>query len=128
MIAKSVCSLLSLAAIALNAPSAGADRVADFVNGYLKKKQIPGCAILVRKDGEVVLSAGYGLANLEHDVAVTPKTVFQSGSVGKQFTAMAVMMLVEEGKLSSSFEVPQGAGDLVGDHHSSFADPHGRPR
>src|SRR5678815_2025999 len=40
------------------------------------------------------------MANLEHQVRVTPKTVFQSGSVGKQFTAMAVMMLVEEGKLS----------------------------
>ena len=88
------------AAAASTCPSANADRVADFVNGYLKKKQIPGCAVLVRKDGEVVLSAGYGIANLEHNVAVTPKTVFQSGSVGKQFTAMAVMMLVEEHKLS----------------------------
>lgn len=93
--------------------NARADALADFVNGYLEKKQIPGCAILVRKDGEVVLSAGYGIANLEHGVKVTPKTVFQSGSVGKQFTAMAVMMLVEEGKLSlgdplSKFlEVPQ---------------------
>ncbi|HZE14005.1 MAG TPA: serine hydrolase domain-containing protein, partial [Chthoniobacterales bacterium] len=75
------------------------------MNGYLKKKQIPGCAVMVRKNGEVVLSAGYGIANLEHDVKVTPQTVFQSGSVGKQFTAMAVMMLVEQGKLS--------LGDLV---------------
>src|SRR5436190_2587195 len=90
-----------LFAAAMQASSnARADQVADFVNGYLKKKQIPGCAIMVRKDGEVVLSAGYGIANLEHGVDVTPKTVFQSGSVGKQFTAMAVMMLVEEGKLS----------------------------
>src|SRR3954454_5276352 len=88
------------AAMAVLSSNARADQVADFVNGYLKKKQIPGCAILVRKDGEVVLSAGYGIANLEHGVKVTPKTVFQSGSVGKQFTAMAVMMLVEERKLS----------------------------
>src|SRR3954469_958158 len=85
---------------ALICANAKSDQVADFVNGYLKKKQIPGCAVMVRKDGEVVLSAGYGIANLEHSVKVTPKTVFQSGSVGKQFTAMAVMMLVEEGKLS----------------------------
>jgi CubicO group peptidase (beta-lactamase class C family) len=98
MNSRSVCCLALLAAMTCS--SARADRVADFVNGYLKKKQIPGCAVLVRKDGEVVLSAGYGMANLEHGVAVTPKTVFQSGSVGKQFTAMAVMMLVEEGKLS----------------------------
>jgi len=92
--------LVLFAIAAVSCANARADRVADFVDGYLKKKQIPGCAVLVRKDGEVVLSAGYGMANLEHGVAVTPKTVFQSGSVGKQFTAMAVMMLVEEGKLS----------------------------
>jgi CubicO group peptidase (beta-lactamase class C family) len=100
MISLGCRSLLLLAAIAVSCPSARGDQVADFINGYLKKKQIPGCAVLVRKDGEVVHSAGYGIANLEHGVKVTPKTVFQSGSVGKQFTAMAVMMLVEEGKLS----------------------------
>lgn len=81
-------------------PNASATDAGDFVNGYLKKKQIPGCAVLVRHNGKVVLSEGYGIANLEHDVRVTPQTVFQSGSMGKQFTAMAVMMLVEEGKLS----------------------------
>ena len=78
----------------------GADRADDFLNDYLKRKQIPGCAVMVRHNGKVVLSAGYGLANIEHGVRVTPQTVFQSGSMGKQFTAMAVMMLAEEGKLS----------------------------
>jgi CubicO group peptidase (beta-lactamase class C family) len=39
---------------------------------------------------------GYGVANAEHGVRVTPQTVFQSGSIGKQFTAMAIMMLIEE--------------------------------
>ena len=78
---------------------AAADRVSDFVNAYLKKKQIPGCALMVRHNGKVVLAAGYGFANLEHNVRVTPQTVFQSGSVGKQFTAMAVMILIEEKKL-----------------------------
>jgi CubicO group peptidase (beta-lactamase class C family) len=78
---------------------AAADRVSDFVNAYLKKKKIPGCAVMVRHNGKVVLAAGYGFANLEHGVRVTPQTVFQSGSVGKQFTAMAVMILIEEKKL-----------------------------
>jgi CubicO group peptidase (beta-lactamase class C family) len=78
----------------------GADRVSDFVNAYLKKRQIPGCALMVRHNGKVVLAAGYGFANLEHEVRVTPQTVFQSGSVGKQFTAMAVMILIEEKKLN----------------------------
>ncbi|MDP9292215.1 MAG: serine hydrolase [Verrucomicrobiota bacterium] len=86
--------------IALTQIAAGSDRVSDFVNDYLKKKQIPGCAVMVRHNGKVVLSAGYGMANLEHGVGVTPQTVFQSGSMGKQFTAMAVMMLVEEHNLS----------------------------
>ena len=95
---KSFCRLLLLAA--LIPANVSADQVADFVNGYLKKKQIPGCAIMVRKDGEVVHLAGYGTANLEHGVKVTPKTAFQSGSMGKQFTAMAVMILVEEDKVS----------------------------
>lgn len=78
----------------------GTDRAGDFVNDYIKKKQIPGCAVMVRHNGKVVLSAGYGMANLEHGIRVTPETVFQSGSMGKQFTATAVMMLVEDRKLS----------------------------
>jgi CubicO group peptidase (beta-lactamase class C family) len=80
--------------------TAAADRVGDFVSSYLKKKQVPGCALLVRHDGKVVLAAGHGVANLEHNVSVTPQTVFQSGSIGKQFTAMAVMTLVEDEKLA----------------------------
>jgi len=78
---------------------AAADRVGDFVNAYLNKKQVPGCALMIRHNGKVVLAAGYGFANLEHGVPITPQTVFQSGSVGKQFTAMAVMILIEEKKL-----------------------------
>ncbi len=93
-------SLFLATLLALAPVARGGDPAADFVNGYLKKKQIPGCAVLVRHNGKVVLSAGYGLANLEHKVPVTPTTVFQSGSMGKQFTSMAVMMLVEERKLS----------------------------
>ena len=92
--------MLFASGIALTQIAAGSDRVSDFVNDYLKKKQIPGCAVMVRHNGKVVLSAGYGMANLEHGVGVTPQTVFQSGSMGKQFTAMAVMMLVEEHNLS----------------------------
>ena len=88
-------SLLALIPDAYATDSAG-----DFINAYLKKKQIPGCAVVVRHEGKVVLLEGYGIANLEHGVPVTPQTVFQSGSMGKQFTAMAVIMLVEEGKLS----------------------------
>jgi CubicO group peptidase (beta-lactamase class C family) len=66
----------------------------------MQKERIPGLSLAVIKDGRIVLSRGYGLANVELQVPVKPGTTFQSGSVGKQFTATAVMMLVAEGKLN----------------------------
>jgi len=65
----------------------------------MQKHHIPGLSLLVSRDGKPIRAQGYGLANVELQVAVKPETVFQSGSVGKQFTATAVMMLVEEGKI-----------------------------
>jgi CubicO group peptidase (beta-lactamase class C family) len=76
-----------------------AAKVDDFVRQEMSSQHIPGVSLLVNKDGQTVLAKGYGLANVEHQVAVKPETVFQSGSVGKQFTSTAVMMLVEEGKI-----------------------------
>ena len=93
-------SLLAASVLGTTTVIAGADRVGDFVNPYLKKKQIPGCALLVRHNRKVVLATGYGIANLEHGVPVKSQTVFQSGSINKQFTAMAVMVLVQERKLA----------------------------
>ncbi|MEZ4869518.1 MAG: serine hydrolase [Caldilineaceae bacterium] len=60
----------------------------------------PGAAVLVLRDGEVILRKGYGLANVELGVPIAPEMVFRLGSVAKQFTAMAILMLVEEGKLA----------------------------
>src|SRR5260370_13005182 len=68
----------------------------------MERKQIPGLSVAVVKDGQIILAKGYGFANVEHQVPVKPETIFQSGSMGKQFTATAVMMLVEAGKLSLS--------------------------
>ena len=75
-------------------------RVDEYVNSEMQKQRIPGLSLAVIKDGQVIMAKGYGLANVELQVAVRPETIFQSGSMGKQFTATAVMMLVEEGKLS----------------------------
>lgn len=72
----------------------------SFVAAQMVKNRIPGVAVGVYSDGKILLAKGYGLANVELHVPVTPKTMFESGSVGKQFTATAVMMLVQEGKLS----------------------------
>jgi CubicO group peptidase (beta-lactamase class C family) len=76
------------------------DEADDFVQQEMQRQQIPGLALLVIHHGQIVKSKGYGMANLEHQVPVKPETIFQSGSVGKQFTATAVMMLVEDGKIS----------------------------
>src|SRR5262249_16085843 len=56
----------------------------------------PGCAVGVARGGRAVLAKGYGMADLEHDVAITPDTIFESGSVSKQFTAAAVLWLARE--------------------------------
>ncbi|MGA8442952.1 MAG: serine hydrolase domain-containing protein [Candidatus Sulfotelmatobacter sp.] len=75
------------------------DVVDNYVRAEMKKQRIPGLAMLVSRGGQVIRAQGYGLANVELQVPVKPETIFQSGSVGKQFTATAVMMLVEEGKI-----------------------------
>jgi len=80
-------------------PAAQPDPVDDYVQAEMQRQQIPGLSLLVARDGKIVLAKGYGLANVELQVPVKPETVFQSGSVGKQFTATAVMMLVEDGKI-----------------------------
>jgi CubicO group peptidase (beta-lactamase class C family) len=69
------------------------------VEAQRKAQKIPGVGLAVCRDGKLLKASGYGLANVELDVPVTPETIFQTGSVGKQFTSMAVMMLVEEGKI-----------------------------
>ena len=60
----------------------------------------PGCAAGAAVKGEPVVRAAYGMADLEHDVPITPDTIFEAGSVSKQFTAMAVLLLARDGKLS----------------------------
>lgn len=60
----------------------------------------PGCAVGVSQKGQVVYTQGYGMANLEYGVRIRPDTIFESGSVAKQFTAAAIALLVQDGKLS----------------------------
>ena len=60
----------------------------------------PGAAVIVVKDGQVVYRKAYGMANLELGVPLQPETVFRLGSLTKQFTATAIMMLVEQGRLA----------------------------
>lgn len=81
-------------------PFAHADALDDKITQEMARRHVPGVSVLVIQDGKVIKEKGYGYANLEHKVPVTEKTVFQSGSVGKTFTAALVMLLAEDGKLS----------------------------
>lgn len=74
-------------------------RLDALLQAEMRRQHIPGLALGVYRDGRLVKAHGYGIANVEWDVPVKPDTLFQSGSVGKQFVATAVMMLVEEGKV-----------------------------
>ena len=76
------------------------DRFDALVEAERAKQRVPGVAVAVVRGGEALKLQGYGLANVEHQVPVKAGTIFQSGSVGKQFTAVAVMLQVEEGKLA----------------------------
>jgi CubicO group peptidase (beta-lactamase class C family) len=91
--------ILGLLLSAWHAAAAEPDAVDRAVRAEMDRQHIPGLALLVSRNGQAVRTQGYGLANVELKVAVTPQTLFQSGSVGKQFTATAVMMLVERGKI-----------------------------
>ena len=93
-----VLSLLLFSNLAQAAPKP--DEVARTVRAEMEKQHIPGLALLVSRKGVPIREQGFGLASLELNVPVRPETVFQSGSIGKQFTATAVMILVEEGKIS----------------------------
>jgi CubicO group peptidase (beta-lactamase class C family) len=72
----------------------------------------PGCAVGVARNGETLFQNGYGMANLEHDVPITPTSIFHVASVSKQFTAMAVMLLAADGKLSLDDEVRKHLPEL----------------
>ena len=83
-------------------PAADAAEITEKVDAYIaaemRAEKIPGLALGIVRDGQMIKAQGYGMANVELDVPVKPETIFQTGSVGKQFTATAIMMLVEDGK------------------------------
>lgn len=101
----------------------------DAIFAAWDKPGSPGCALAVAQDGELIYSRGYGYANLDYDIPITPKTVFDVASVTKQFNAASLTMLALEGKLSLAddirkwlpelpeFETPITLSHMV--HHTS---------
>lgn len=90
--------LLAAAALTLAAP-VRADKADDVMRAAMAGQKIPGASLAVIRNGKIVKTAGYGLANVELGVKATPKTVYQIQSMTKSFTAAGILMLVEEGKV-----------------------------
>jgi CubicO group peptidase (beta-lactamase class C family) len=81
------------------AATAAAEPVDDYIAAKMADDAIPGLGLAIVRDGRLLRAQGYGLANLEHQVPVHPDTLFKTGAVGMQLTAVAIMLLVEDGKL-----------------------------
>jgi CubicO group peptidase (beta-lactamase class C family) len=81
------------------------DKRVDDIFQQWSKPGTPGAAVAVIQSGKIVCTKGYGLANLEYDIPVTPQTIYHVASVSKQFTAMALVLLEQDGKLSIEDDV-----------------------
>jgi D-alanyl-D-alanine carboxypeptidase len=92
--------------------TSASDAIDAFIQSRMEKRHIPGVSVAIVRDGELVRAKGYGLANVELSVPATENTVYQLASVTKTFTATAVMMLVEEGKLKLDDKITALLPDL----------------
>jgi CubicO group peptidase (beta-lactamase class C family) len=109
---KRMPTLLALPVIFLATTSSNAQTLAPDLSAQVDKvfekwdhTDTPGCALGVYKDGQIVYKRGYGMANLNDDVTITPETVFHVASMSKQFTAASILLLQQQGKLSIDDDV-----------------------
>jgi CubicO group peptidase (beta-lactamase class C family) len=102
------------AAPSLVAQSVPLDSVTRYVTAVMQHQKIPGVSVAIVRGDSILLARGYGFANLEHRVPASDSTVYQSGSLGKQFTATAVGMLAQQGRLTLEERItrwfPEGKG------------------
>jgi CubicO group peptidase (beta-lactamase class C family) len=92
-------------------PDAMASRI-DSIYARYQPRNAPGCVVGVFQNGAIVYEKGYGSANLEYEAPITPRTPFIMGSVSKQFTAAAIALLVEDGKLKLTDDVRRYVPEL----------------
>jgi CubicO group peptidase (beta-lactamase class C family) len=76
------------------------------------KPDVPGGALGIIKDGKLIYSNGYGIGDLEHDIEITPSSVFYIGSVSKQFVTFSILLLIEQGKLDLDDKVQKYLPDF----------------
>ena len=107
--------VLALASLALvYAQGPGREAQVDRVFARWDSPDIPGCAVSVMRDGRIVYTQGYGSANLEYGIPITPSSVFHVASISKQFTAMAVALLVAEGRVSWDDDIRRYVPEVPG--------------
>lgn len=102
-LAKMILHRLILALILITLLSAGSiaqsDPIDKFIRSEMEKHHIPGISLVIVKKNKVVKTANYGLANVELNVPVSSNTSFEIASMTKQFTAAAVLLLVQDGNV-----------------------------
>jgi CubicO group peptidase (beta-lactamase class C family) len=107
-------AFLCLLGSAMGQTPAPLDSVNRYITAEIERQRIPGISVAILRNDQVLLSRGYGFANLELRVPASDSTIYQSGSLGKQFTAAAIAMLAEQGELSLDDSIvkwlPEGAG------------------
>jgi CubicO group peptidase (beta-lactamase class C family) len=91
------------------------ERVRGFLQNEMMMDHIPGISVVVVNKGKVLLTRGYGYADPETKTPATPATVYEIGSMTKQFTAAAVMILAEQGKISLDDAIAKYLGTLPPD-------------
>src|SRR5688500_8376152 len=110
--ALAVTRLALLAAPALTASQEPITARVDKVFAAYDRKDSPGCALGVYRDGKIEYARGYGMADVQAGVPITPRTIFDIGSTSKQFTAAAVLLLAQQGKLSLDDDVRRHIPEL----------------
>ena len=102
-------TLLAMVVAALLVPGSVAQTTAqpeiDSIFAAWNTRDSPGCALGVYQNGRIAYERGYGMASLEHDVPITPETVFYVGSLSKQFTAAAAALAIQQGRLSADDKI-----------------------
>lgn len=90
-----------------------AQKIKDLLNKYYEYEQFNG-SVLVADDGKIILSDGFGMANMEFEIPNRPHTKHRLGSITKQFTAALIMQLVEEGKLELDEPISKYLPEYIG--------------
>lgn len=105
---RAMITLVALAVIAAPAATqtpSGSQAALEMIIAPLVRGQAPGCAVAAADNGKRIATAAFGLADLEHGVPITAASVFEAGSVSKQFTAAAILLLAADGKVALSDNV-----------------------